>query len=144
MVVVVAIISLMLGLSFPAISSGVDSLRLRTATDSIVSFLNGALNRAERRQQVMEVTVLRTENALLLQSVEPGFERRLEMPDGVTITRVLPEPRVDDDGPRRFYLYPGGTAPRFGLEIRNRRGATRTVMVDPITGAPRVQTVEAQ
>ena len=39
MLIVVAIIGLIAGISFPAVSSGVDSLRLVSASDSLVSLL---------------------------------------------------------------------------------------------------------
>jgi hypothetical protein len=140
MLVVVGLISLMVGISFPALSAGIDSLRLSTAADSVASFLNSALNRAERRQEVMEIAVSRGDNKLVLQSAEPGSERTLALPDGVTVARVVPELPGDElDPTRRFLLYPGGVAPRIGIEIGNRRGARRLVMVDPITGVPQVQ-----
>src|SRR5947209_17622518 len=84
LLVVVALISLMIGISFPAITSGVDSLRLNAATNSIVGFFNSGLNRAERRQQVVEITISRPANALEMRSSEPGFFRKLEMPEGVS------------------------------------------------------------
>lgn len=139
MLVVVAIISLMVGISFPAITSGVDSLRLNAATNGIVGFLNSGLNRADRRQQVVEITVSKTENALSMRSTEAGFFRKLELPEGVSITHVLPELLENPDAPRSFLLYPGGTAPRFGIQIVNRRNVERIVRVDPITGVPRVE-----
>src|ERR1700681_1370283 len=49
--IVVAIIAMIAAVSFPAVSSGLDTLRLRSASDSIVSFLNIALDHADRRQQ---------------------------------------------------------------------------------------------
>ncbi len=143
MLIVVALIGLMVGISFPAVSSGVDSLRLSAASDGIVSFLNAALNRAERRQQVVEVSISKSERALSMRSTEPGFTRRLELPEGVTILSVLPEQREEEfDRPRRFLLYPGGTVPRVGVEIANRRGDARIVRVDPMTGAPSIERIE--
>lgn len=139
MLVVTAIISLMVGISFPAITSGVDSLRLNAATNSVVGFFNSGLNRAERRQQVVEITILKTENALIMRSTEAGFFRRLELPDGITITHVFPELPENPDAPHSFFLYPGGTAPRFGVQLTNRRNVERIVRVDPITGVPRVE-----
>jgi prepilin-type N-terminal cleavage/methylation domain-containing protein len=144
MLIVVALLSLMVGVTFPSVSSGIDSLRIISASDAIVSFLNGALNRAERRQEVVEVEVSVLEDLLTLRSADPGFVRRLELPDGVTIRTVLPRIPVDPEAPRRFLLYPGGTVPRFGIELVNRRGARRIVRVDPITGAPQVELLEAQ
>ena len=74
MVVVVGIISLIVGIAFPAVTSGIDSLRLNAATNSVVSFVNSGLNRAERRQQVVEITISKSENALSMRSTEPGSE----------------------------------------------------------------------
>lgn len=141
MMVVVAIVGMMVGVFFPSVSAGLDTLRLSEATDSIATFLNGALNRAERRQDAIEITVSVKDNALWLRSTEAGFERRLEMPEGVRIESVLPH--VESEGPRRFLVMPGGTPPRIGIQVSNRRGTRRIVRVDPITGVPRIEVPEA-
>lgn len=138
MLIVVAIIGLIAGITFPAISSGIDSLRLTSASDSLVSFLNGALNRVERRQQPVEVSISSKENAVYLSS-SAGFLRKLEMPPGVTIQAVWPKLPVEQEGPRRLLLLPGGTAPRIGIEIRNRKGTRRIVRVNPMTGVPEIE-----
>lgn len=139
MLIVVALIGLMIGISFPSVSSGLDSLRLAAAADSVASFLNQALNRAERRQEVVEITISKAERALHSRSAEPGFDRKLELPQGISIVAVLPEPPQPDDGPRRFLVYPGGTPPRAGIEMANSRGVHRIVRIDPITGVPRIE-----
>jgi len=144
LVVVVALISVIVGISFPAINSGVDSLRLNAATNSVVSFFNTGLSRAERRQQVVEITISKPENTLSMRSTDPGFSRRLEMPEGVSITHVLPELPQNPDAPRSFFLYPGGTVPRFGVALINRRNVEKIVQVDPMTGVPQVQRVEPE
>jgi hypothetical protein len=61
------------------------------------------------------------------------------MPEGVSITHVLPESPQNPEAARSFLLYPGGTAPAFGLALVNRRNVERIVRVDPITGVPRVE-----
>ncbi len=144
MLVVMAIIALLAGVSFPAISAGIDSVRLASATNSVSSFLNAAFNRAERRQQVVELVVSPRENAMWLRSAEPGFERKLELPDGVRIEEVLPKLTEDESAPRRFLLIPGGTPPRITIRIGNLRGVRRLVRVDPTTGMPQVEMPEAQ
>src|SRR5271156_1693366 len=106
MVVVVGIISLIVGIAFPAVTSGIDSLRLNAATNSVVSFVNSGLNRTERRQQVVEITISKSENALFMRSTEPGFFRKLELPAGISIMHVLPELPDNPDAPRVFMLYP--------------------------------------
>jgi prepilin-type N-terminal cleavage/methylation domain-containing protein len=141
MLIVMTIIGVLAAISFPSVNSGLDTLRIRSATDSIVSFLNAGLLRAERRNEAIEVTISRTENTLILRSAEPGFERRLPMPDGVRIQQILPPSPIGEEEQQRSYLlHPGGTVPRFGVEVRNTRGARRIVRVDPITGVPQVET----
>ena len=137
--IVTAIIALLAGISYPAIASGIDSLRLTSATDSLASFLNGALNRAERRQQPIMVAISVQDNAIWLESVDPGFARKWEMPPGISIQAVWPKLLSEMEGARRFLLLPGGVVPQFGIELANRRGVRRIVRIDPITGVPQVE-----
>jgi prepilin-type N-terminal cleavage/methylation domain-containing protein len=143
MLVVVMIIALLAGISVPAVSAGIDSVRLRSATDSISAFLNAAEVRAERRQEPIELIVSPQENAFELYSNEPGFNRELKLPDGISIEQVLP-PESDDQGPRRLILLPGGAIPSIGVQVANRHGSRRIVHLDPMTGYPRVDVVAAQ
>jgi prepilin-type N-terminal cleavage/methylation domain-containing protein len=144
MLIVVALIGMLVGIVFPPVSAGLETLRLTSAGDSVASFLNGALSRAERRQEAVEITIDPQENLLVARSTQAGFERRLGMPDGVRIVSVLPPPANDTGEARRFFVYPGGTVPRIGVELANRKGARRVVRVDPITGVPEVERAEAR
>ena len=140
LVVVVALISILAGISFPAITSGIETLRLNSATTGVVNFLNSGLDRAERRQQMVEITVSKSANTIEMRSSPAEFERKFALPEGVTITHVLPELEYGDlNAPRSFILYPGGTVPGFGIALVNRKQAHRIVRIDPITGVPRVE-----
>jgi prepilin-type N-terminal cleavage/methylation domain-containing protein len=141
MMIVVAIVGLIAGISFPAVTSGLDNLRLTSASDSLVSFLNGAMNRAERRQQVVEIAISIKDNAAYLTTA--GLSRKLDMPSGVTIRTVWPKLPTETGAPRRFLLLPGGTVPRIGIEIANRKGARRIVRVNPMTGVPEIERLES-
>jgi prepilin-type N-terminal cleavage/methylation domain-containing protein len=143
MLIVVSLIGLLVAVTYPAVSAGIDSLRIRSASDSIAAFLNAALNLAERRRQVIEVEISPAEHALRMRSADPEFLRTLELPEGIEIRKVLPELPDEAARPRRFLIYPGGTVPQLGVELENRRGARRTVRVDPITGVPQVEAPEA-
>ena len=113
MLIVVAIIGMIAGISFPAVSAGLENVRLVSAGDSVAAFLNGAVNRAERRQQPVELIISRKDGTLMLYSNEPGFSRELKMPDGVSIEAVLPvEEGIDPTLPRRILRFP---APLFPL-----------------------------
>jgi len=143
MLIVVAIIGLMVGVLFPSASSGVDSLRLNEASNKLVNFFNDALNRAERREQAVEISISKVERTLSIRS--PGLgEKTFSLPQGISIAAILPEQEQVEspEPPRRFMVYPGGTVPRVGVEIVNSRGARRIVRVDPITGVPRIEVPE--
>lgn len=137
MIVVLALIAFIAALAFPAVSSGLDSVRLTSASDSIVSFLNAGLNRAERRQTPVEIVVSVTENKLKLFSVDTS--RELTMPEQVRIVRIHPVLPSGEDEERSFVLYPGGAVPRMGVEVTSGKGYRRIVRVDPITGVPQVE-----
>ena len=140
MVAVIAIVGLIAAIAFPAIGAGLESIRLISASDAVVAFLNSGLNRAERRQNIVEFTISGAERSITMQSTEPGFIRTLIMPDGVTIHRLHPPlPDMTEETKRVFYVYPGGTIPRIGVELANRRGARRLVRVDPTTGVAQIE-----
>lgn len=144
MLVVVSIIGLIVAVSFPAFSSGIDSVRMSSATGMVSSFLNSAVNRAERRRQAVELIISPKDNLLTMYTNEPGFERKLKMPDGISIQAVLPA--VGDeapDAPRQLMLMPGATAPGIGILLANQHGSHRIVRLDPMTGFPRVESPDS-
>ena len=142
LLIVMTIVALLAGLSYPSVSSGIDSIRLRSAADQVASFLNVAMDRADRRQQVVEIRVFPAENALGARSADGRFQRKIEIPDSVRIASVEPalENTVETDEPRRFLLYPGGSLPRIAIELVSKEGRKRRVLVDPMTGMPRSET----
>jgi prepilin-type N-terminal cleavage/methylation domain-containing protein len=129
MLLVMAIIGLMAAISFPAVNSGLDSIRLHSASDSVASFLDAAMNRADGRQQVVEILIDPQQNRLAAYSTQAGYTRTLQMPQGVTIA---------GDDQRRYLVLPGGAFPRLAVDLVNTRGAHKHIVVDPITGSPHI------
>jgi prepilin-type N-terminal cleavage/methylation domain-containing protein len=136
MLIVLMIIAVIAGVSFPALTSGLSGIRLSSASGSAASFLTSAMNRVERREQAAAIVISPKENLLAIYTAASGEkpERTLDMPKGITI---------EGDQPRRFLLMPGGTAPRVTLVLRSDRGARRSVQIDPATGVPKVQRLES-
>ncbi|HEY3743265.1 MAG TPA: prepilin-type N-terminal cleavage/methylation domain-containing protein [Bryobacteraceae bacterium] len=142
--VVMVIVAIMAGAVYPSVASSLDGIRLSSSADEIVAFLNGAVERANRRQVAVEVTIDKAARTIVLHSTEPGFERRYELPSNVTLVAIEPElpggaSNSANGEVRRFYIYPGGTAPRIGVGIANHNGALRMIRIDPITGAPKIE-----
>jgi prepilin-type N-terminal cleavage/methylation domain-containing protein len=141
LLIVLTLIALVTGISYPSAAAGVESLRLRSVSDQVVSFLNTAIDRASRREQVIEVWIAPKDNVLIARSPDLQYSRRLELPPGYRILAVLPPAEINPDQPRRFLMYPGGTIPRIGVEIANRDGNKRMVSVDPFTELTRAEKV---
>jgi prepilin-type N-terminal cleavage/methylation domain-containing protein len=141
MVVVVTLIGILAGISYPSVASGIDSLRLRSAGDSVAGFLNASLSAAERSQHVVEISISRNANMLEARSTDPRFRRRLELGEEVRIVAVYPEAPAGGDAPRRILLYPGGRVPQVGVRLENRRGRQKDVRIDPLIGAPLIEDV---
>ena len=143
MMVVVTLIAILAGISYPSVAAGLETLRINSAAESIVSFIDGALTRADRRQLMTELIVIPGESKLMVRSPEPGFVRELHLPEGVTIARIVPELMGLPEGSvRTFFVYPGGSVPRIGIELVNQRGTRRFLRVDPVTGVPVIEKLE--
>jgi hypothetical protein len=50
----------------------------------------------------------------------------------------------DPRDPRRFLFLPGATIPGIGVQLGNTHDAHRIVRLDPMTGFPRVESVNPQ
>jgi len=137
LLIVIALIALLVGIAYPSAVSGIESIRLRTTADNVANFLNVAIDRSDRRQQVVELWISPKDNVLIARSPNQGFARRLTIPEPFHITAVRPLAEVAPDEPRRFLMVPGGTMPRVTIEISGENGRKRTVTVDPLTGMPR-------
>ena len=143
LLIVMTLIALVAGVSYPSAAAGIESLRLRSVADSVTGLLNTAVDRAARRQQVIEIWISPKDNLLIARSPDLAFSRRLEIPEPLKITAVLPPAPVSPDEPRRFLLYPGAPAPGMGVEISDRAGRKRLVSMDPFRGVPTAPATES-
>lgn len=135
MMIVVMIIAVIAGVSFPALTSGLASVRLSSASGSTASFLTAAMNRVERREVAAAVVISPKENQVDVFTAASGNkpEKSLHMPAGISI---------EGAEPRRVLLQPGGTFPRITLVLRNEKGSRRSVRIDPATGVPEIRREE--
>jgi type II secretory pathway pseudopilin PulG len=139
LLVVMTIIAVLTAVTYPTASAGLDSLRLRSASDRVMALLNLALDRADRVQQVVEIRVSPQENAISARSMDLSLNRTLELEVPVHIASVGTESSGQPGdaaitGQRRFLLYPGGTPPRISIELATKEGHRRRITVDPLTG----------
>ncbi len=142
MLITVALVALIAGLVYPSMTSGLDSLRMRSTSNEVVRLLSAALDRADRRQQVVEIQVLPSDNAIQARTGDGGFFRRITLPEPMRIGAILPAvPGAPQGLARRFLVYPGGTVPAVSIEIVHPKGGRRLVSLDPLTASARAQVV---
>jgi len=143
MLVVVAIVGILVSISIPSVSAGLDSVRLASTGDAIASFLNAAVTHAERSEHPVVVEISLKDGTISADGAD-GFARRFQVPQGITMDKVLPEGDGSGGGDYQMLIVPGGTAPAIGVEYSNRHGGRRRVQLDPMTGFPRVETVNTE
>ena len=134
MLIVVAIIAAIAGISFPALTAGLAGVRLASSAGSVAGFLTSAMNRADRHEEAAAIVISPKENSLSVYTAASGDKpvNRLEMPAGIT---------VEGDEPRRFLLFPGGAFPRVTVILRSEKGGRRSIQIDPVTAVPKIQRV---
>ena len=135
LLVAMAIAGLILSISFPSLSSGLEGLKLQTAGRQLASFLNMARARAERDQRPVEL-LIDPASSRLTASSEGQWERVFDLAAGLRIAEVWP---AAETPARRFLLIPGVPPPRFRVRIVSSRGRSLAVEVDPIAGIPQFQ-----
>jgi hypothetical protein len=138
LLMVVAIIALLAGLTYPTASAGMDSIRLRSAGDEVAAFLYQAVGRADRRQEPVEITFDKDHGVITARGLAAGSEREMALSNGLRIAAVLPETPGEDLHPKSYLLLPGAAFPRITIVLENRKGNRKMVQLDPITGAPMV------
>lgn len=137
MLVVAVIIAVIVSISTPSITAGIDAVRLSTATSSVSAFLNSASNLAERREQPVELII--AAKSLTFVSTDPSTRREFAVPDGIAMEPVSALPSEDAEGISRWLFMPGGAVPSVAIRLTNQHGGRRTVRLDPMTGFPRVE-----
>ena len=131
-----AIAGMIMAISFPSVTAGLDGVRLQATARRVGAFLNVARGHADREQMPVEIRIDLDRNQLAATSADGRWERALELEPGVRIASVWPEAEVRL---RRFIVIPGVPPPRFRVQLDSARGRSVTVSVDPLTGSPQIE-----
>jgi prepilin-type N-terminal cleavage/methylation domain-containing protein len=131
MMIVVTIIGVIAGISFPALTAGLAGIRLSSAAGSAASFLTSAMNTVERHEQPAAIVISPKLNRLAVYTAASGDTpaQKLDLPPGIAL---------EGDEPRRVLLFPGGAFPRIAIVLRSEKGGRRSVEIDPVTAVPKI------
>ena len=131
-----AIAGMILAISFPSVTSGLDGVRLQGSARRAAALLNSARARADREQLPVEIRVDLDRNRLSAVSADGRWERGLDLAEGVRIVAVMPP---SEEKVRRFVALPGVPGPRMQLQLDTPRGRILNVSLDPLTGSPLIE-----
>lgn len=140
MLIVMAIIGIMAAVAYPGVTASMDSIRMRSATDSVATFLAQARTRLDRSQDAVLLTFDKSTGRLEAQGATPASAVQLALPEGISILHIIPEPPGEPVPVRQVVLTPGATFPAFAIELLNRRGQRRLIRMDPLSSVPIVET----
>ena len=128
MLVVVGIVSIVLAIAFPNVTSGLDGIRLKTAVDRVGSFWSAARQRADRFQTPVQVTVDPRKNELRAASVANDWSASFDLSNRLHVAGL--------EEPQRYLLYPGAPSPDFRLLLESESGGQAGIKVNVFTGVP--------
>ena len=140
LLVALALAGMILAISFPSFTAGLDGVRVQFTARRLGAFVNAARARAEREQEPMEIVIELERNRMSALSAGGEWERDLLLEDGVRIAAVVPAAPAGApaDEPRRFVILPGVPGPRLRVQLTGRTGRAATVEIDPISGVPEI------
>jgi prepilin-type N-terminal cleavage/methylation domain-containing protein len=126
LLVTVAIIGLMLSISYPTLTTGLDGFRLRAAVDRAGTLFQQARLEADRRHQPVQLTADPISNQLRALAVDSSWRETLEFAEGVRIAQPGEQ--------RNWMLFPGTPPPQVRLLLEAQTGGRRGFSINVFTG----------
>jgi len=124
--VAMAIIAVIVSISYPSFTAGLDGIRLKTAANKASTFVLTARTRADRFQAAVQVTADPEANELRAVSVDGKWEDSLKFESGIEV--AIPEKTTS------VILFPGNPPPQFRMMLRSPRDSRAGFKLNVFTG----------
>ncbi len=138
-VIVVLIMSLALAVSYPLMSRGSTSLRLRASGRDLLNLMRYAREKAITEQTAMIMLADRSASKFTLTDVAGQGAHALVLPKDVRIQRLSLEGQEVTDGPLLIHFLSNGSCEPAEVLLVADNGSVLRVFTDPITGGARIQ-----
>ncbi len=123
-----AIVSAMMAIAYPNVTSGLEGIRLKTTVDRAGQFWIEARQHADRYQTPVQVTV-DPEKSQARAAAAAG-DWRAEFPLHASLKIAKPAEKAT------YVLYPGAPSPEFRLLLQGETGGRAGVKINVFTGVP--------
>lgn|GEM_PF-940490 len=128
MLVVMAVVAVMMAITYPNFTAGLEGIRLKSAASRAGAFWSSARQRSDRFQEVVQVVVDPEKRELRARSTEGGWRDALSVDDGLFV--------ASPEQAHSWILYPGTPSPRFELLLGGGDGGRAGIRVNVLTGVP--------
>ena len=128
LLVVMAIVAAMMAIAYPNVTSGLEGIRIKSVASDIRTFWSEARQRADRFQEVVQVTIDTDKHELRARSAESEWKALIPIDANMAI--AFPEE------PQSWILYPGVPSPEFALALVGQTGSKAGIKVNVLTGVP--------
>jgi len=128
MLVVMGVVAVMMAITYPNFTAGLEGIRLKSAASRTGAFWAAARQRSDRFQEVVQVVVDPKKRELRARSAEGGWQDTLAVQDGLFIA----QPKEA----KSWILYPGTPSPQFELLLGGQEGGRSGIQVNVLTGVP--------
>jgi general secretion pathway protein H len=140
LMIVVLVIALTLAVSYPSLSRGTSSIRLRTTARDILNIFRVAREKAVTEQIGMRVAVSRDKQELVLTDDLGDGSRTYLLPTGIEIQRMVFAGNEVQESPMVVRFLPNGSSENAEVLLKaSKTGSYLRVVTDPITGGAHVE-----
>jgi Tfp pilus assembly protein FimT len=126
LLVVIALIGLMVSISFPTFTTGLDGFRLRGAVDRASTLFQKARLEADRRQRAVQLTADPENNQIRALAVDASWRETMALTEGMRI--------VQPQKAQSWMLFPSTPPPQVKIMLQAQTGSQRGFSINVFTG----------
>ncbi len=138
LIMVVALIALVVSVTYPSLTKGLVSVHLRTTGRQVLNTLRYAREKAITEQKVMKVWADRSTQKILLTDEFGDGAKTISMPKDVKIVGLALSGEEIVEGPLVVRFLSNGSAENAEIILKSDTGGMLRVVTDPITGGARI------
>jgi general secretion pathway protein H len=135
---VLLVIVLAMAITYPSLSRGSSSIRLRASARDVLNTFRYARERAITEQTEMMVVVDKTNRELIMSDSLGDDEKTYNLPDDVNIDRMALSGEEISDESMIVRFLPNGSADAAEVTLKLDNGPQIDIVADPITGGARI------
>ncbi len=144
LVIVIFVMALAMGVSYPMLSRGTAAFHLRATGRDVLNTLRYAREKAITQQQRMLITVDMEAQKVVLSDELGDGSRVLTLPRDVRIHQVFLAGQELRNVPLVIHFMTNGSSENAEIVLMSDKGGTVRVVTDPITGGARVLTSQRE